>query len=340
MWPSIWYTGRKAGDPAGTLQAEAQLKAGEILYTAFDPSPRRWGDYTEMTIAPDGTTFWYLGEYSKNTGTTSGRWGTWIGSFSFTDCTTGGPTPTATPTSVPGSTVHVADLDGSSTPSGNRWNANVTITVHNGSEGPVANATVSGSWSAGTTGTGSCVTNASGQCTITKNNIGGGVASVTFTVNNVTAAGQTYVAGSNHDPDGDSNGTAIVVPKSGSPTPTPTMTPVPNTMHVGDLDGSGTPGTGGRWNAAVTITVHNSSDASVSGATVSGSWSNGATGSASCVTNAGGQCTVSMTGLRSNVNSVTFTVSNVTKSGSTYNSGANHDPDGDSNGTVIVVAKP
>jgi hypothetical protein len=37
---------------------------------------------------------------------------------------------------------------------------------------------------------------------------------------------------------------------------------------------------------------------------------------------------------------VTFTVSNVTKSGSTYNGGANHDPDADSNGTAIVVAKP
>ena len=45
-------------------------------------APRRWGDYTEMTIDPDGETFWYLGEYSKNTGTTSGRWGTYIGSYS------------------------------------------------------------------------------------------------------------------------------------------------------------------------------------------------------------------------------------------------------------------
>jgi len=40
-----------------------------------------------MTIAPDGTTFWYLGEYSKNTGTTNGRWGNYIGSFSYPNCT-------------------------------------------------------------------------------------------------------------------------------------------------------------------------------------------------------------------------------------------------------------
>jgi hypothetical protein len=161
----------------------------------------------------------------------------------------------------------------------------------------------------------------------------------------VAAAGQTYAPGSNHDPDADSNGTSIVVPKTGNPTPTATPSPSPTpgpggVMHVGDLDGSGTPGTGGKWNAAVTITVHDSGDAPVSGATVSGSWSAGATGSASCVTNASGQCSVSKTGLRSNVNSVTFTVSNVTKSGSTYNSGANHDPEADSNGTVIIIAKP
>jgi len=84
MYPGIWVTGRLSTDPAGTLQAESQLKAGDIAYTSFETSaPRRWGDYTEMTIAPDGSTFWYLGEYSKNTGTSNGRWGTYIGSFSY-----------------------------------------------------------------------------------------------------------------------------------------------------------------------------------------------------------------------------------------------------------------
>jgi hypothetical protein len=85
-YPSIWVTGRENTDPNGVLQAEAQLKAGEIAYTAFDDSPRRWGDYTGMTIDPDGATFWYLGEYSKNTGNLNGRWGTYIGSFSYASC--------------------------------------------------------------------------------------------------------------------------------------------------------------------------------------------------------------------------------------------------------------
>jgi hypothetical protein len=87
MYPAIFYTGREDGDPGGSIQAETQLIAGENTYTAFDSSPHRWGDYTEMTIAPDGLTFWYLGQYSKNTGTSNGRWGTYIGSFSYRDCT-------------------------------------------------------------------------------------------------------------------------------------------------------------------------------------------------------------------------------------------------------------
>ena len=86
-FPGIWYTGRKQLDSAGTLQAEAQLKAGEVVYTSFasDPSPHRWGDYTGMTIDPDGQRFWYIGEYSKDIATAA-RWGTYIGAFSYPNC--------------------------------------------------------------------------------------------------------------------------------------------------------------------------------------------------------------------------------------------------------------
>lgn len=101
-FPSIFYAGRQGTDPLNTLQAETQIKAGEINYTSFESSsPRRWGDYTGMTIDPNGTTFWYLGEYSKNTGTSSGRWGTYIASMSYASCNPGGgPTPTPMPTST------------------------------------------------------------------------------------------------------------------------------------------------------------------------------------------------------------------------------------------------
>jgi hypothetical protein len=100
MFPSIFVSGREAGDPAGTLQTEVLAKAGTIAYTAFDTAPRRWGDYTGMTIDPDGKTFWYLGEYSKDTGTTQGRWGTYVASFSFPNC--GGATAFTVGAPVPG----------------------------------------------------------------------------------------------------------------------------------------------------------------------------------------------------------------------------------------------
>lgn len=85
-FPGAFVNGRLFTDPPGTVGTEATLQAGLVNYQAFDPSPRRWGDYTGMTIAPDGTTFWYLGEYSRITGQPSGRWATRIGSFTFSTC--------------------------------------------------------------------------------------------------------------------------------------------------------------------------------------------------------------------------------------------------------------
>ncbi len=90
-FPSIWATGRRSGDSLGLLGNEIEIKAGEISYAAFDLNRapvgvQRWGDYSGMTIDPDGTTFWYLGEYSKNVANTGAKWGTFIGSVSFPEC--------------------------------------------------------------------------------------------------------------------------------------------------------------------------------------------------------------------------------------------------------------
>lgn len=128
---------------------------------------------------------------------------------------TSGPGPTATRTPTPGTTtaMHVGDLDGTSTSQGNRWTATVTVAVHDANHNPVANATVSGNWSNGATGTASCITGTNGQCSMSKSNIRKGKNSVTFTVNNVTRSNFTYASASNHDPDGSSNGTRIVVRK-------------------------------------------------------------------------------------------------------------------------------
>ena len=109
--------------------------------------------------------------------------------------------------------MHIGNLDASSTSQGRKWTATVTVTVHDASHNPVANAAVSGKWSNGATGTAACTTDSNGQCTITKSGIGNGKSSITFTVSNVTAASFTYVSSGNHDPDGGSTGTQIVVNK-------------------------------------------------------------------------------------------------------------------------------
>jgi hypothetical protein len=126
------------------------------------------------------------------------------------------PTPTSTPTPTntpePGGTMHVGDIDSSTSPSnGGKWNATLTFTVHDAGEGAVAGATVSGVWSVGASGTGSCTTGINGQCSFTLSNISRKSSSATFTVNSVTAAGYVYDSAANHDPDGDSNGTTITV---------------------------------------------------------------------------------------------------------------------------------
>ena len=242
LYPAIWYTGRQSEDAPGTLQAEAQLKAGEITYTAFDGSPHRWGDYTGMTIDPNGETFWYLGQYSKNTGTTNGRWGTYIGSFTYSCDTGGDPTPTATPTATPddtpppptntpgptptatntppptatatpgsSNTMHVGDLDGSGQINGRRWTATVSVLVVDNNGSPVANATVEGNWSTGGRGNASCTTAGNGLCSISISGIRDDIPSVTFTVADVSHSSLSYDAGANSDPDGDSNGTSITI---------------------------------------------------------------------------------------------------------------------------------
>ena len=80
------------------------------------------------------------------------------------------------------------------------------------------------------------------------------------------------------------------------------------------LAGSST-NNGSSWTANVTIAVTNNG-APVPGAVVAGSWSNGATGSASCTTGSNGQCTVSTSGIPKRTASVQFTVSTVNGSSS------------------------
>ncbi|MGH2590500.1 MAG: S8 family serine peptidase, partial [Actinomycetota bacterium] len=121
----------------------------------------------------------------------------------------GGEAHPPPPPPSPPPTIHIGDLDRSSTPSGSsRWWATVVITVHDAAHAPVAGVTVTGSWNG--SGSVSCVTDAAGKCSVSKR-FSNRKASTTFTVTGLSVSGKTYEAGSNHDPDGDSTGTSITV---------------------------------------------------------------------------------------------------------------------------------
>jgi subtilisin len=115
--------------------------------------------------------------------------------------------------------------------------------------------------------------------------------------------------------------------------------PPPNPIHIGDLDGVGT-AQGKTWTAKVTIHVHKANETAAAGAVVTGTWSNGASGTSSCTTSNAGTCSVQVTKLASTVASAKFTVTGVALANSTYTPASNHDPDPDSDGTMIVVARP
>jgi PKD repeat protein len=113
-------------------------------------------------------------------------------------------------------------------------------------------------------------------------------------------------------------------------------TALPPAMHVGDLDGSRSV-TKKSWTAKVTILVQDAAERPVAGAVVSGSWGIGAAGS--CTTGTSGTCTVTLSKIPTRTADVTFTVNSVTKAAATYSSGANHDPDRESDGTVILIGR-
>ena len=81
--PGVSIAGRLAATPPGQLAGERDVIAGQAVYSAFDPAPHRWGDYTGMTSDPNGKEFWYLGEYSKNISFSLGNWGTRVAKVSL-----------------------------------------------------------------------------------------------------------------------------------------------------------------------------------------------------------------------------------------------------------------
>jgi hypothetical protein len=107
-------------------------------------------------------------------------------------------------------------------------------------------------------------------------------------------------------------------------------------MHMGDLDGRAKD-VAASWRAQVTTRVHDDAHSPLGGVLVTLDVSG--VGARTCTTTTSGGCEVSVV-VTDSVPSLTFTVTNLTKAGFTYNPGANHDPDPDSNGTMIVVNQP
>jgi serine protease AprX len=125
-------------------------------------------------------------------------------------------------------------------------------------------------------------------------------------------------------------------PVGGAPPPPPPPPPPAPRLHVGDLDASTAP-VGSRWQATIVVAVHDATEAPVAGVTVTGTLNGGATGS--CVTGTAGTCSITRR-FPNKRSSATFSITNLSLSGFTYDAAANHDPDGDSTGTSITVLRP
>jgi uncharacterized repeat protein (TIGR01451 family) len=80
--PAIAYTARRAGDPLGQMTlGEAPMFQGLGSQTATNS---RWGDYSSMSVDPNGCTFWFTTEHYL--GTDSFNWGTRVGAFTLPAC--------------------------------------------------------------------------------------------------------------------------------------------------------------------------------------------------------------------------------------------------------------
>ena len=163
----------------------------------------------------------------------------------------------------------------------------------------------------------------------------------TATINAGTTVTYTPAAGYSGP---DSFGYSISDGQGGTASATVSITvgPAPTTvMHIGDLDRSASK-TSRKWTAQVLVLVLDQFGLPVAGVTVNGTWSGAAKGGGSCITTAGGTCTIAKSDLSLAKTSITFTVTAVAKTGATYDRTKNVDADQppDSNGTVITISRP
>ncbi|MFN0032796.1 MAG: GEVED domain-containing protein [Flavobacteriales bacterium] len=125
IFPGLYYTGRRACDPLGTLPVtEVLVQAG----TGYQTGTNRVGDYAHTCLDPDGVTFWSTSEFMGGTsGASAAR--TRIFSYQISPCgnvagvsiaLTSGTNPSCTGTSL---TFTATPTNGGSAPS-YQWKVN------------------------------------------------------------------------------------------------------------------------------------------------------------------------------------------------------------------------
>ncbi len=115
--PALRYAGRLAADPVNSIsQTETSLFQGTgSQQGSCGGTCTRWGDYSAMSLDPDGCTFWYTNMYYAVNGLNDL---TRIGSFTFPSCTPVGAGGTVSGTVT--ATVGGAPINGATVMLGNR----------------------------------------------------------------------------------------------------------------------------------------------------------------------------------------------------------------------------
>jgi PKD repeat protein len=111
-----------------------------------------------------------------------------------------------------------------------------------------------------------------------------------------------------------------------------------SSVHIGDLDGAGTPNKSS-WTPSVTLMVHDEAHGPVAGGTVSGSWSSSPGTLRSCVTSDTGTCAITASAVSNSIGSLKFNTVSVVPGTAFYDAARNHDVDCGTNGTTVTVKR-